>query len=104
MIDEAAIERACDWMVSNAAIAAKARAEREYMEQYRKTLKAQIMRENAGLPLGAQDREAYADDRYKAHLEVMRDAIEADERMRWLMTAAETKVSAWQTMSRMQRV
>lgn len=103
MIEESAIERAVQWMIDNATEAAQARANREHCEQYRKTLKATLMKERADLPLGAQEREAYADERYVAHLNALRAAVEADERMRWLMTAAETRVSAWQTMCRMQR-
>lgn len=104
MIEDDAIERAVQWMVDNAAKAAEARGQREHVDQFRKTLKAQIMKEHADLPLGAQEREAYADPRYVAHLDALRAAVEADERFRWLMTAAETRVSAWQTMSRAQRV
>lgn len=103
MIGEDEIERAVQWMVDNAAKAAQARATREHCEQYRKSLKALLMKEHAELPLGAQEREAYADDRYVEHLEALRVAVEADEKYRWLMTAAETKVSAWQTQQRMQR-
>jgi hypothetical protein len=104
VIDEESVERACEWMVSNATAAAQARANREYCDQFRKTLKAQLMREYSTLPLGAQEREAYADPRYVEHLAALKVAIENDERMRWLMTAAETKVSAFQTMSRMRRI
>lgn len=100
MIDEQAVERAIQWMIDNADAAATARAHREYVEQYRKTLKAQLMQEHAALPIGAQEREAYADERYVAHLDALRAAVEQDERMRWLMTAAETRVSAWQTQQR----
>lgn len=103
MIEESAIERAVQWMVDNATAAAQSRATREYLAEYRKTLKAQLMRERSELPLQAQEREAYADARYVEHLDALRDAVEQDERMRWLMTAAETKVSAWQTMMRAQR-
>ena len=103
MIDEESVERAIQWMIDNASKAAEARAHREYVEQFRKTLKAQIMKEHSASPLGVQEREAYADDRYVQHLDALRDAVEQDERIRWLMTAAETRVSAWQTMSRMQR-
>ena len=103
MIEESAVERAVQWMIDNATEAAQARATREYMVEYRKSLKATLMKERADLPLGAQEREAYADERYVKHLDAMRSAIEADERMRWLMSAAETRVSAWQTMCRMQR-
>lgn len=103
MIDEQSVERAIQWMIDNATEAAQARATREHCEQYRKTLKATLMKEHAASPLGVQEREAYADARYIAHLDALRVAVEQDERMRWLMTAAETRVSAWQTMCRMQR-
>jgi hypothetical protein len=100
VIDESAVERAIQWMIDNADAAATARAQREHMEQFRKTLKAQLMQEHVTLPLAAQEREAYADERYVAHLDALRAAVEQDERMRWLMTAAETRVSAWQTQQR----
>lgn len=100
MIDEQDVERAIQWMIDNASKAAEARANREFVEQFRKTLKAQVMKEHASSPLGVQEREAYADARYVAHLDALREAVERDERMRWLMTAAETRVSAWQTQQR----
>lgn len=100
MIGEQEIEKAVNWLASSAVQAAQARANREYLSEFRKTLKAQLMRERAELPIAAQEREAYADDRYVAHLSALRDAIEADERMRWLQVAAEAKVSAWQTQQR----
>lgn len=100
MIEEQDVERAIQWMIDNAGKAAEVRANREHVEQFRKTLKAQIMKEHAAHPLGVQEREAYADARYVAHLVALRAAVEQDERMRWLMTAAETRVSAWQTQQR----
>lgn len=100
MIEEQDVERAIQWMIDNAGKAAEARANREHVEQFRKTLKAQLMKEHAAHPLGVQEREAYADARYVKHLDALRAAVEQDERMRWLMTAAETRVSAWQTQQR----
>jgi hypothetical protein len=61
------------------------------------------MKEHGDLPLGAQEREAYADPRYKAHLDAIREAVEEDEYHRWMMSAAEAKLSAWQTQCRIQR-
>lgn len=101
MIDEARVEKAINWLADFAEHAAKARAEREYLTEYRKTLKAQIMREHDDKPLVAQEREAYADARYVTHLEGLRAAVEADELYRWRRVAAETIVSAWQSQSRM---
>lgn len=67
------------------------------MEEYRKVVKAQIMRENDKAPLGTQEAIAYMDPRYDQHLKAMREAIEKDEYNRWMMTAAEAKIEAWRT-------
>lgn len=101
MIDDQRVEKAVNWLAMNGEKAAQARAEREYLTEYRKTLKAKIMREQDDMPLVAQEREAYADKRYVEHLEAMREAIKADELMRWQRVAAETLVSAWQSQQRM---
>lgn len=99
LISEHEVGRALDYLRDNADAAAKARAERIYVEEYRKTVKAQIMKEKADMPLGAQERDAYADDRYVAHLDAIREAVEADERHRFLRSAAEAKIEAWRTQS-----
>ena len=100
MISEDDVERAVNWLVATATEAAQARANREYMTEYRKSLKSMLMRERAGEPVSVQEREAYADERYIAHLDALRVAIEQDERLRWLHSAAEAKISAWQTQQR----
>ena len=99
MIDEADIEKALDWLRDNAEEAAGARADRLHMEEYRKSLKAQIMGEHLDKPVNAQEREAYADPRYKEFLVAMKEAIHLDERLRFLREAASAKISAWQTFS-----
>ena len=103
MITEDDAERAVEYLRDNARPAAQARAERIYMEEYRKSLKAKIMREEPGTSVANQEARAYADPRYQEHLESMRTAIERDEYCRWMMVAAEAKISAWQTQSRNNR-
>jgi hypothetical protein len=100
MINEDDIERAVNWLAANASAAAKARAEREYMSEFRKSLKAKLMQEFSDKPLAAAERDAYASDRYIEHLDAYRTAIEIDEKMRWLQAAAEAKLSAWQSQMR----
>ena len=97
MISEDDIEKAVDYLRSNARAAAQAKAERIYMEEYRKVVKAQIQRERDNLALGAQERDAYADSRYAQHLEALKAAVEKDEYHRWMMIAAQAKVEAWRT-------
>ena len=103
MIPEHDIERALEWLVSNSEAAAAARANRVYCEEFRKVVKATLMADRKDEALGAQERYAYAHIDYKNHLQALKQAIQEDERMRWLLTAAEAKISAWQTQQRMAR-
>ena len=102
-ISEKQVEEALHWLNDNAAIAAKARAEREYVELYLRTIKAQIMSEHDDKSGIIQDREAYKDDRYISHLEAIRQAIEIDEHMRWMRGAKEAILNSWQTQSANER-
>lgn len=97
MISEEDIEKAVDYLRSNARPAAQAKAQRIYMEEFRKVVKAQLMRENPMSALGAQEASAYADPRYEQHLKALQEAVEKDEYNRWMMTAAEAKIEAWRT-------
>lgn len=104
MITDDEAEKAVDFLRDNARKAAQATANRRYMEEYRKVLKASLMRESPKESLGAQEALAYSHEHYERHLQAMRTAIEDDEYHKWMMTAAEAKVSAWQTQSRNARV
>ena len=99
MIKEADIEKAIDWLRDNAPVAAQARAERIYVEEYRKTVKARLMSAVADKSIGAQEVFAYDHKEYRAHLEAIRDAVRVDEEFRFLREAALAKVNAWQTQS-----
>ena len=99
MISDEEVEKAVDYLRDNAAKIGKARAEANYMDDYCKVVKSQIMREVATEPLGAQERIAYSDPRYKQHLEAKKEADERYEYLRWMMEAAQAKLNAWQTQS-----
>lgn len=103
MISDLEIEKAVDYLRDNATKAAQARAERIYMEEYRKVVKAKIMREHQTDSLGAQEAIAYASDHYSEHLNAMREAITRDEYHRWMLTAAEAKIEAWRSQQANQR-
>lgn len=97
MIQEKDIEAAVDWLRDTAESCAKKRAERLYLDDFTRSLKAQIMAEHLAEPLGAQERHAYADVRYRNHLEALKQAIFLDEQASFLRHAAEAKLRAWQT-------
>ena len=103
MISDEDVEKAIDYLRDNAEAAAKARAERIYMDEFRKSLKALIMKEHIDATVSAQEREAYADPRYQTHLEALRQAVYRDEKARFMRVAAEAKIEAWRTSSANQR-
>ena len=103
MITQDSVELAIEYLRDSATKAAKARAEFGYVSEYRKVIKAQIMRENDDKPLGAQEAIAYSDPRYKAHLEAIKEAEERAEYHRFMRVAAEAKIEAWRTQSSNER-
>lgn len=100
MISDDEAERAVDFLRDSAEKAAHARAERAFAEEYRKSMKALIMSHGQdGQSMALQERNAYANEKYIAHLGAIRDTVFQDELMRAQREAAHAKINAWQTMS-----
>ena len=89
--------KAVDYIIKNAKHFAKAKAERVYMEEYRKSLKAILMKRSMENAIGAQEREAYAHDEYVALLKALQEAIEIEEKLRWDLIGAQARVEIWRT-------
>ena len=77
---------------------AQAKANRVYMEEYRKTLKATLMKESPAKSMAEQERDAYLDDAYIQHLQGLKEAIEAEEVLRWRMVTDQASVEVWRSM------
>jgi hypothetical protein len=80
---------------------AQAKADRVYLEEYRKSLKAILMRsaEKAGnTSAAAQEREAYADESYSAHLDGLKEAVRLEEQLRWTMVIAQAAIDVYRSM------
>ena len=88
---------AIDYIIRHAPKFAKAKAERIYIEEYRKSLKAILMKRSLESAIGAQEREAYAHQEYIELLEGLRDAVEVEEKLRWDMIAAQARVEVWRS-------
>lgn len=99
MITDEDVEKAVDYLRDNAKAAGKAKAERIYMTEYRKVVKAQLMRETPMESAAIQERNAYSHSSYVHHLQVMRDAVEKDEYYTWMKVASEAKIEAWRTQN-----
>ena len=103
MVSDEQAEKALHYLRTNAPKAAQAKAERVYMEEFRKTVKSTVMRDHLDKPVTAQEREAYASEQYQTHLEAIKEAIQADEFNRWGMVAASATLDAWRTFNANQR-
>lgn len=107
MSDEIDPQKALRSIATLAPQHAQAKANRVYMEEYRKTIKARLMQkaEQAGHKSAAtQEREAYAADEYVLHLRGLQAAVEAEEKVRWLMVAAQAAVEVWRSMESSNRM
>jgi|SRR5215475_3257802 len=104
MISENQVQAALDFLVKDAEEHAEAVANRAYVEEYRKSLKAIIMAEHVDKPVNAQEREAYSDPRYIKHLDALKVAVYEDERFRFLRQAYQATIEAWRSQSANERV
>lgn len=103
MITQADAERAVDWLKSNAMSMAQARAERVYMEQWIKTVKATLQSESGAKSAAQSEMIALASPKYMAALQAYKAAIQADEFNRFMVTAAEAKIEAWRSQESTRR-
>lgn len=90
---------AVDFIYRQAPKYAKAKAERIYLEEFRKSKKALLMKACGFDAVSAQEREAYGHPEYVALLEGLKEAVETEETLRWSLVAAQARVEIWRTES-----
>lgn len=101
------IFKCLDFIRDSASKFAKAKAERIYLEEFRKTKKALCMidaEKNGHKSSAAQEREAYAHTEYIELLYALKIAVEEEEKLRWQITAATAKIEVWRSISANERV
>jgi hypothetical protein len=91
--------KAIDWMLANISAYAKAKAERVYLEEWRKSKKALLMKACSESSIAAQEREAYAAPEYQTVLKGIQKAVEDEQTLRWGLVAAQARVEIWRTES-----
>ena len=95
------IYKVLDYIRDNAGKYAQAKADRVYLEEFRKSLKSKLMvqYQHEGVnSVVAQERDAYADPEYMTLLEGLKEAVAREEHLRWMLIAAQAKVSVWQSL------
>jgi plasmid stabilization system protein ParE len=97
LVTDQDVEKAIDFLRHQANAAAEAKAHRIYMTEFRKVVKAKVMQRYINTPHTTQERNAYSDPEYIAHLDAMKTAIERDIFHEWKRAAAEATIEAWRT-------
>lgn len=96
MVTDQQAEAANDYIRDNAMTFAKAKAERIYIEQFRKSKKALLMNQIEG-PEHIRDSFAYSHPEYLEVLEGLKQAVENEEAIRWRIVAAQAKIEIWRS-------
>lgn len=90
-------QSAIETMWKTAPRLAKAKGELTYMEEYKRSLKAILMKSSGEKTSAAQETEAYSHPDYIKHLAGLQAATEVYEALRWQMVALEAAVDVWRT-------
>lgn len=89
---------AIEFIIRNSAKYAKAKAERIYLEQYRKSKKAILFAKSEAKTMAEKEAEAYAHPEYISLLEGLSAAVEIEEELRFKIEAAKLRVEVYRTM------
>jgi hypothetical protein len=89
--------KAVDYIIKNAPKFAEAKANRVYLEEFRKSKKALLMAQSTESAANAREQYAYAHQEYLELLQGLKAAIEVEEKLKWDMVAAQARVEIWRT-------
>jgi hypothetical protein len=90
-------QKAVDFIRDHGAKLAYAKATRIYLEEFRKSKKALLMKQSSETAVNAQERDAYSHPEYQQLLNDLRAAVEAEEALKWHMVAAEDRIEVWRS-------
>lgn len=100
-------EDAAELIRTKAKAYGEAKAQRVYLEEFRKSKKALLMKDALALgyeAANAQEREAYADPEYQQLIKGLATAIELEETLRWQIEAARLDIDIWRTRQASERL
>lgn len=96
--------RAVDFIIANAGKFAKARSERVWIEEFRKSKKAILMGQSTAKSAVEREQYAYAHEDYLALLGGLKAAVETEEKLRWDLIAAQARIEIWRTQEASNRM
>lgn len=95
------INDAVDYLYTHGRKFAEARSHRVYLEEFRKSQKAMLMKaalaEGRAKSAAVAEIEAYADPVYIEVLKGLEAAVEAEETYRWGLVSAQARIDVWRS-------
>lgn len=91
--------KAVDYILANAGKFSAAKAQRVYLEEFRKSKKALLMGQSQAKSAVEREQYAYAHEDYLGLLGGLKAAIEVEEKLRWDLIAAQARIEIWRTQS-----
>ena len=91
--------KAVDYILANAGKFAAAKAQRVYLEEFRKSKKAILMAQSTDKAAVTREQYAYSHEDYLALLGGLKAAIEVEEKLRWDLIGAQARIEIWRTQS-----
>lgn len=100
-MSEKNISDAVDYLYTHGRKYAEAKAHRVYLEEYRKSQKAMLMKaalsDGRAKSAAVAEIEAYADSAYVEVLKGLEAAVEAEETYRWGLVSAQARIDVWRS-------
>ena len=95
------INDAVDYLYTHGRKYAEAKAHRVYLEEFRKSQKAMLMKkaltDGRAKSAAVAEIEAYADSAYVEILKGLEAATEAEETFRWGLVSAQARIDVWRS-------
>ena len=89
--------KAVDYLIENSKRYAKAKADRVYLEPFRKSKKALLMNQCEEKAANAREQYAYSHPEYVALLDGLREAVAVEEALVWRLRAAQLRIEVWRS-------
>ena len=101
-MSDKSINDAVDFLYTHGAKFAEAKAHRVYLEEFRKSQKAILMKaalaDGRAKSSAAAEMEAYADEEYTELLRGLEAATESEEKLRWGLVSAQARIDVWRSL------
>jgi hypothetical protein len=89
--------KAIDFLLKNAEKYAQAKAQRVYLEEFRKSKKALLMNQCDEKTVNAREQYAYSHPEYIGVIDGLQAAVEVEETLKWQQIAAQLRVEVWRS-------